>query len=121
LLVWPFTEGFQEMTPEPLIPQTPGGDNQKAAFAIAVVSLCFGSLGAAWSFIGGLCCGWAGWGWAFIGLVLSIVSLILRKSKIGWWALGVSIFAFAWVYIQAFIIAAGSAGSVNALSTMPHQ
>jgi hypothetical protein len=41
----------------------------------------------------------AGWGYAFIGLVLSIVSLVFKRSTVGLWALGLSIFAFIWVII----------------------
>ena len=101
--------------PASFAPQTPPretaveSDNSRASFIVGVISLCFGALAAAWSFIGGACCGWAGWGYGFIGLVLAIVSLSLKRSPIGWWALGLSIFAFIWVIMAPAIIAGGAA------------
>lgn len=102
----------QPSTPQPTPPET---KNERASFIIAVVALCFAALAAAWSFIGGFCCGWAGWGWAFIGLVLSIVSLVLKRSTLGWWALGLSIFAFAWVFISFFLLGLGAAGAAGSM------
>lgn len=90
---------------------------EKAAFGIGVTAICFSALGAAWSFLGGFCCGWAGWGWAFIGLVLSIVSLCFKRSNIGWTALALAIFSFAWVIVSFFLFTAQAA---NALSQTPH-
>lgn len=100
-------------------PQPQETKNEKASFVVAVIALCFAALAAVWSFIGGFCCGWAGWGWAFIGLVLSIVSLALKPSKLGWWALGLSIFAFAWVFISFFLLGLGAAAAGAAISTPP--
>jgi len=85
--------------------------NEKASFIIGVVAVCFAALAAAWSFIGGACCGWGGWPFAFIGLILSIVSLVYKKSSIGYWALGLSIFAILWVFVSVFIIAGSLAGA----------
>jgi|CXWL01.1.fsa_nt_gi hypothetical protein len=79
---------------------TPEHNGDKASFIIAVIALCFAALAAAWSFIGGACCGWAGWGWSFIGLILSIVSLVIKRSTLGWWALGLSIFSIIWVFVS---------------------
>jgi hypothetical protein len=69
-----------------------------------------------WSFIGGACCGWAGWGFAFIGFVLAIVSLILKRNAIGWWALGLSIFAFIWVFISIGMFGHAINNSSNSLN-----
>jgi len=88
---------------------------ETASFVVAVIALCFAALGAGWSFIGGVCCGWAGWGWAFIGFVLSIVSLALKRSAIGWVALSLGIFAFAWVFISGFMLGAGTVGAGTAV------
>ena len=87
---------------------------EKASFVIGTVALCFAALAAAWSFLGGVCCGWASWGWAFIGLVLSIVSLVMKRSKIGWWALGLAIFAIIWVLVVRIdlMIAPATASSI---------
>lgn len=112
-------------TPKGPAPETtqqataPESKRDKASFIIAVVALCFSALAAAWSFIGGFCCGWAGWGWAFIGLVLSIVSLVLKKSTLGWWALGLAIFAFAWVFISLFLLGLGGAAAGGATPVTP--
>src|SRR6266446_4347917 len=96
----------------PALPQA--NKNDQASFVIAVIALCFAALAAAWSFIGGACCGWAAWPYAFIGLVLSVVSLALKPSALGWWALGLSIFAFMWVLVWFFVFAAaGAAGSAG--------
>jgi len=84
------------------------GQTERASFVVAIVALCFSALAASWSFVGGACCGWAGWGWAFIGLVLSIVSLVMKRSVLGWWAFGLAAFAFLWVFV--------SLGSWGALS-----
>lgn len=81
--------------------------SEKASFTIGVIALCFGALAAVWSFLGGACCGWASWGWAFIGLVLSVVSLIMKRSQIGWWALGLSLFAIIWVFLSAAVFTSG--------------
>lgn len=86
--------------------------NEKASFVVAVIALCFSALAAAWSFVGGACCGWGGWGWAFIGLVLSIVSLVLKPSTLGWWALGLAIFAFAWVFISLYLLGLGAGRAI---------
>ena len=91
--------------------QQPEDKNEKASFIIGVVAICFAALAAAWSFIGGACCGWGGWGFAFVGLVLSIVSLVFKKSSLGFWALGLSIFAVAWVFISAFLFAGSLAAA----------
>lgn len=80
--------------------------NDKSSYVLGIIAICFAAIGAAWSFIGGVCCGWAGWGWAFIGLVLAIISLALKPSTIGWWALGLAIFAFAWLVIASLLLAA---------------
>lgn len=85
--------------------------NEKASFVIGVVAICFAALAAAWSFIGGACCGWGGWGFAFIGLVLAIVSLVFKKSSLGYWALGLSIFAIVWVFISIFLLAGSIAAA----------
>ena len=92
----------------PNLPTAPQeSKSEKASFVIGIVALCFAALAAAWSFLGGACCGWASWGFAFIGLVLSIVSLVMKPSKIGWWALGLAIFAIIWVFISAALITGG--------------
>lgn len=90
---------------------TPENKNEKASFIIGVVAICFAALAAAWSFIGGACCGWGGWGFAFIGLVLSIVSLVFKKSSLGYWALGLSIFAIVWVFVAFFLLASSLAAA----------
>ena len=82
----------------------PEDKNEKAAFVIGVAAICFASIAAAWSFVGGFCCGWAGWGFGFTGLVLSAVSLAFKKTSIGWWALGLSLFSFLWVFISAALL-----------------
>ena len=84
---------------------TPERNGDKASFIIVVIALCFAALAAAWSFIGGACCGWAGWGWSFIGLILSIVSLVIKRSTLGWWALGLSIFSIIWVFVSLEVMA----------------
>jgi hypothetical protein len=71
--------------------------HEKSSYVISIVALCFSAVGAAWGFVGGACCGWAAWPFAFVGLVLAIIALILRPRALSWWALGLSIFAFAWV------------------------
>lgn len=86
---------------------------EKASFVVGLIALCFAALAAVWSFLGGACCGWASWGWAFIGLVLSIVSLVMKRSKIGWWALGLAIFAFVWVFLSPILLAGAVAGAVH--------
>jgi hypothetical protein len=48
-------------------------------------------------------------------LVLSIVSLVLKRSTLGWWALGLSIFAFAWVFISFFLLGLGAAGAAGSM------
>ena len=84
----------------------PSDRNDKSSYVLGIIAICFAAIGAAWSFIGGVCCGWAGWGYAFIGLVLAIISLVLKPSTVGWWALGLAIFSFAWLIIAPFILAA---------------
>jgi len=103
--------GTQGSTPVNSPTPPPEAKSEKASFVIGIIALCFAALAAAWSFLGGACCGWASWGWAFIGLVLSIVSLVMKRSAIGWWALGLSIFAFIWVFVSAFLITGGLAGA----------
>ena len=88
-----------QVNEQTLVPQESKSD--KASFVIGIVALCFAALAAAWSVLGGACCGWGSWGFAFIGLVLSIVSLVMNRSKIGWWALGLAIFAIIWVFVCA--------------------
>ncbi len=100
------------------VPSTSNGNREKASFIIAVIALCFASLATAWTLIGGACCGWGGWGWGFIGLILAIVSLAMKRSKIGFWALGLAIFAFVWVFISFFMLA-GSFGSLGTTAA-PH-
>jgi hypothetical protein len=85
----------------------PENKNEKVSFIIGVIAICFAAVAAAWSFIGGACCGWGGWGFAFIGFVLSIVSLIFKKSSLGWWALVLSIFAVIWVFLPAILMTIG--------------
>ncbi len=87
--------------------------NEKSAHVLAVVGVCFAAIAAAWSFIGGACCGWAGWGFALVGLILGIISLTMKRSTIGWWTIGLSIFAVVWVFVSAIWITAGTAHAVN--------
>ncbi len=79
---------------------------EKASFVVGVIGICFASLAASWSFVGSACCGWAGWPLAFVGIVLSTISLLLKRNKLGFWGLGLSIFAFVWVFITAFLFTA---------------
>ena len=115
------TSPLQPQQPNAPQPKPPETKHEKASFVVAVIALCFAALAAVWSFIGGVCCGWAGWGWAFIGLVLSIVSLVLKPSALGKWALGLSIFAFAWVIIGAYILGAGLAKAVSGMGQGLHR
>ena len=87
--------------------------NETGSLVTGIVGVCFAGLGAGWSFIGGSCCGWAGWPLAFIGLILAIISLALKRSTLGWVALGLAIFAFVWVFVSGFILAAGIAGAAG--------
>jgi len=96
--------------------QTTGqSQNEKTAYILGVVALCFASLAAAWSFLGGACCGWASWGYSFIGLVLSVVSIVLNRSSLGWWAFGLSIFSIVWVFISASMITGAIGGAGQSL------
>jgi hypothetical protein len=92
--------------------------HEKGAFVVGVIALCFSAIAAAWSFVGGACCGWGGWGWAGVGLIMAIVSLCLNKSKIGWWALALAIFAFVWVFVSVFMLA-GALGAFGASLNHP--
>jgi hypothetical protein len=85
----------------------PENKNEKTAFIIGVIAICFAAVAAAWSFIGGACCGWGGWGFALIGFALSIVSLVFKGSSLGWWALILSIFAVIWVFLPLILMAMG--------------
>ncbi|MDZ4814908.1 MAG: hypothetical protein SGI71_01415 [Verrucomicrobiota bacterium] len=91
--------------------------NEKTAFIIAVVAICFGALALFWSLIGGLCCGWAGWPFGIIGFVLSIVSLCFCRTKVGVVSLFVSIGAFLWVLLKALLFTVNVAAL--GASTMP--
>lgn len=84
------------------------GEDESTARTIGIVAICFAAVAATWSFIGGACCGWGGWGFGFIGLVLSGVSLFFQRTKVGWWALGLSLFAFIWVFVSAALISSGA-------------
>ncbi len=87
--------------------------NEKSAHVLAVVGVCFAGIAAAWSFIGGACCGWAGWGFALVGLVLGIISLTMKRSTVAWWTVGLSIFAFVWVFVSAIWITAGTSRAMD--------
>lgn len=84
--------------------------DESTARTIGIVAVCFAAVAAGWSFIGGACCGWGGWGFGFIGLVLSGVSLFFARTKVGWVALGLSIFSFVWVVFKSAVIV-GTAGA----------
>jgi hypothetical protein len=105
------------MIPPPCL--APESRSEKASFVIGIVALCFAALAAAWSLIGGAYCGWTAWGWAFIGFVLAIVSLALKQSAIGWWALGVSILAFVWVFACAVFLAGAVGTAAEAIQGGP--
>ena len=98
---------YQEKQTYPDSNSNPINKNEKASFIIGVIAICFAAVAAAWSFIGGACCGWGGWGFAFIGFVLSIVSLVFKKSSLGWWALVLSIFAVVWVFLPLILASIG--------------
>lgn len=100
-------------------PMQPEGKNDKASYVIAIVAVCFAAIAAAWSFIGGACCGWAGWGFAFIGLVLGIVSLVMKRSTLGFWAIGLSIFSVVWVFISAAFFLPHNAARTTSMTTTP--
>lgn len=105
---------YKKKQTNPEINTNPDDKKEKASFIIGVVAICFAAVAAAWSFIGGACCGWGGWGFAFIGFVLAIVSLVFKKSSLGWWALVLSIFAIVWVFLPLILIGfAGVLDSVN--------
>lgn len=87
--------------------------NESTARTIGIVAICFAAVAAAWSFIGGACCGWGGWGFAFVGAVLSVVSLAFHRTTVGWWALGLSLFAFLWVFISASLMGSGLESGAN--------
>ncbi len=80
------------------------GSPDKNYLISGVIGLVFSLAAAAWSFIGGACCGWGGWPLAIIGLIAASISLYLKRNIIGWIALGLAIFAFAWVFIGAAVI-----------------
>lgn len=94
---------------------TQKGSKETAALVTGIIGVVFSGLAALWTILGGLCCNWASLPYAIIGLILAIVSLSLNKSPIGWVALGLSIFSFAWVII-IWIIYAGSLSGLGALS-----
>jgi hypothetical protein len=87
-----------------------------AAIVTGIIGCVFAGLGALWSFLGGACCGWAAWPEAALGIILAIVSLCLRRSALGWVALGLGIFAFAWVIIFYLVLGGALAGTAAALS-----
>jgi hypothetical protein len=81
-----------------------------------IVGCVFAAVGALWSFLGGACCGWAAWPEAGLGIVLAIVSLCLRRSALGWVALGLGIFSFVWVIIFYVFLAGTMATALGGLS-----
>ena len=88
-------------------------DNSKAAFVLAVIGVSFGGIGAGISLIGGACCGGFGWPAAFVGLVLAIISLALKRTVLGFWAIGVSGFAFAWVILSIVVFGHQTQSAIN--------
>ena len=75
-----------------------------------IAGLLLSLIAALWSLIGGACCGWGGWPLAFLGLIAAGISLYIKRNIIGWIALALAIFAFAWVIIGASVIAGIATG-----------
>ena len=69
-----------------------------------LAGLLLSLVAALWSVIGGACCGWGGWPLAFLGLIAAGISLYIKKNIIGWIALFLAIFSFAWVIFGAVYI-----------------
>ncbi len=82
--------------------QNPDSRNSMIA---GVLGLVLSLVAALWSVIGGACCGWGGWPLAFLGLIAAGISLYIKKNAIGWIALGLAIFAFAWVIFGTVFLA----------------
>jgi hypothetical protein len=101
--------------PAPVAPTISKG-RRTAALVTGIVGCVFAAVGALWSFLGGACCGWAAWPEAGLGIVLAIVSLCLRRSALGWVALGLGIFSFVWVIIFYVFLAGTMATALGGLS-----
>jgi len=106
---------IQAAQPVPVKPEVSHG-RRTAALVTGIIGCVFAGLGALWSFLGGACCGWAAWPEAGLGIVLAIVSLCLRRSALGWVALSLGIFAFAWVIIFYLFLAGSLAGAAAGMS-----
>jgi cytochrome bd-type quinol oxidase subunit 2 len=88
---------------------------EKASFVIGIVAICFAADGAGlliatltkvraewaeWA----VWAVWAVWALPFVGIVLSIASLVFKRSAIGWCALSLSFFSVVCLFISAFLM-----------------
>lgn len=78
-------------------------DREKNSQITGIASIVFGAMSAIWSLLFSFVCGWLSWPLAFIGLILGVVSILMKKDKLGYIGLGLNIFAFIYPMVVAIL------------------